>query len=424
MTAQHSTLVGGSTAERLLNCPGSYRAIISLPPQPDIQSEAAAMGTHCHHIMDALMQARQSDNNTDLKAEARIWLGDTFHDRELTEETLETLIDPAIDALRQLEKEYGGGFRVAEIELTVRFPEIMDAFGTADLLLTSLDYVMLVDWKFGAVGVRAYYVNDDDSTTMNPQLMFYLCAAQHAKPKLFKQRRIVASIIQPQNEPQLSDTEVFPEELAQFKEDIYAAVAKALGRDAPLHRGEWCRWCPAKPSCPEWLKPLIEYAALNRELPKQPPKVSKLATPYGEQLARAKELSEMISEFSKEVDRQMEIYLAGGGMVPGWTLEPKQKQRKWVDPAVVVPELIKLGFKDDEIWQHNLQTFQITDAAAKKRGKTIPAHLRVAPPSDEMKIVRSTEHKTIVDNSTLIEQLKASVALIDQDAKGQNANDK
>ena len=40
--SQHSTLVGGSTAERLLNCPGSYRAIISLPPQPEVQSEAAA----------------------------------------------------------------------------------------------------------------------------------------------------------------------------------------------------------------------------------------------------------------------------------------------------------------------------------------------------------------------------------------------
>ena len=67
---QHSTLVGGSTADRLLNCPGSYRAIISLPPMPEISSEAANAGTHAHHVMDALMHARMSDSSTDLKEEA------------------------------------------------------------------------------------------------------------------------------------------------------------------------------------------------------------------------------------------------------------------------------------------------------------------------------------------------------------------
>ena len=145
--------------------------------------------------------------------------------------------------------------------------------------------------------------------------------------------------------------------------------------------------------------------------------MAKTVTPYGEQLARAKELSELVSEFAKEVDRQIEHYLKAGGIVPGWALEPRKKQRKWVDNAVVVPELIKLGFKDSEIWRHELQTFAVTDEAAKKRGKTIPAHLRVAPETDEMKIVRSTEHKPIVDSSTLIDQLKASVALIDRKQK-------
>ena len=101
--------------------------------------------------------------------------------------------------------------------------------------------------------------------------------------------------------------------------------------------------------------------------------------------------------------------------MPGWGLEPKKKQRKWVDEAVVVPELIKMGFKDNEIWKHTLQTFEVTDAAAKQRGKTIPAHLRVAPASDEVKIVRNNDYQTIVDSSKLIEQLKASVAKIDRE---------
>src|SRR5580765_7536575 len=120
----HSSLVGGSTADRLLNCPGSYRAILSLPPQPDTQSEAASAGTHCHHVMDALMQARMADNSTDLYVEATIWLGDTFYDRELTKETLEELIAPAITKVTELEQLYGGGFKVVGVEQVCEFPNV------------------------------------------------------------------------------------------------------------------------------------------------------------------------------------------------------------------------------------------------------------------------------------------------------------
>lgn len=423
---QHSSLVGGSTADRLLNCPGSYRAILSLPPQPDVQSAAAAEGTHCHHVMDALMQARMADNSTNLYEEAEVWLGDTFYDRELTQQTLEELIWPAIDAVEKLEIEYGRGFKVVGVEQVCEFPGVPTAFGTIDLVLQSATHVIVVDYKFGAVDVPAVYTDDDGGERLNPQLIYYACAARHTRPGWFSKRRdIITAIIQPRCDPVLRHTHIFTTELDMFAEDIVNAVSKALTRDPDLKRGDWCKWCPAKPVCPEWLKPMIEYAAMSKVRDVEVPSsvnVSALPTPYSERLARAKELSEMVKAFAEEVDRQMEIYLTAGGVIPGWVLEPRKKQRKWVDPAVVVPELIKLGFKDDEIWKHELQTFQVTDAAAKKRGKTIPAHLRATPPSDEMKIVRSSEHKPFVDSGNVLEQLRASVALIDRDAKGKDAN--
>lgn len=425
---KHSTLVGGSTAARLLNCPGSHKAISALPPQPDVQSAAAAEGTHCHHIMDMLLRSRMSDNSIDLKAEAAIWVGDVFHDRELSRETLDTLIFPAIDALHELEQLYGGDFHVAGVEQSCQFPGVTGAFGTVDLVLRSASHVIVLDYKFGGVEVPVVYVGEDGEERLNPQLLYYACAARYTHTRWFARKRdIVLAIVQPRAAPVLRHARVYPDELDMFEEDIFKVVTIALSANPPIQRGTWCAWCPAKPSCPEWLKPLIEFAAMKKlgnkleVAPPSPNTVSPMPAPYGEHLARAKELSELVKAYADEVDKQLEQYLRGGGLVPGWALAPKQKQRKWVDPAVVVPELIKLGFRDDEIWKHELQTFAVTDAAAKKRGKTIPPHLRAAPPSDEVKIVRAEDHKSFVDSSQLLDQLKASVALIDSKATGNKA---
>jgi hypothetical protein len=382
-----------------------------LPPQPDVQSEAAAEGTHCHHVMDALLSARMANNSADQYADARSWLGDAFYDRVLTQDILDALIYPALDALDQLENQYGGNFRVVGVEQVCEFPGVPTAFGTIDLVLQSPAYVLIVDYKFGSVKVPVVYVDGDGDERLNPQLVYYACAARHTRPGWFsKNRSIIVAVIQPRCDPVLLETPVSGQELTMFAEDVVRAVGIALTREPPLARGAWCRWCPAKPSCPEWLKPMIEYANMSKQ-PMPPAVVAPQPTPYGERLAQAKELSQLALEFAREVDNQIEIYLRAGGIVPGWGLQPKKKQRKWVDPAVVVPELIRLGFSDAEIWRHELQTFAVTDAAARKRGKTIPAHLRVVPDTDEVNIVRSTEHKAIVDSSSLLEQLKASVQL-------------
>ena len=64
--AQHSAIVGGSTAGRLLSCPGSWQATLALPPTADIPSEYAQEGTAMHAAMAALMFARQIAANDEV----------------------------------------------------------------------------------------------------------------------------------------------------------------------------------------------------------------------------------------------------------------------------------------------------------------------------------------------------------------------
>jgi len=160
--SRHSAIVGGSTAGRLIECPGSYQAQLALPPSADVSSEYALEGTFAHAVMDRLMRNRQAFPGLP-QCFPGYWLGQTFADRELTQDHIDTLIQPALDLLDQLENRCGygvvdgsGHFRVLGVEQRVKFPGIPGAFGTCDLILGNDTHVLHVDWKFGSgVSVEA-----------------------------------------------------------------------------------------------------------------------------------------------------------------------------------------------------------------------------------------------------------------------------
>jgi hypothetical protein len=397
--AKHSSIVGGSNAGRLVNCPGSHQAILALPPQlDDLPNEYAAEGTAMHEVMALQMGDRKED------IERGLPLGETFVDRVLTREHVDTMIQPALDALDELEELYGGGFHVAGIEERVKFPRIPGAFGTCDLILRSNTHVMLIDWKFGSgVGVRAEY-RDDDGSWVNPQLLYYLAAALHSKPGLFSKKKIVVAIIQPRSETPLTHTIVTRTEVKYFTDDVEEAVKLAIGRDPPRMRGEWCRFAPCKTHCPLWTGPLVELRALmpvkDGEVPPDR---------YGQYLAHAKALVDSAVMFKATIDEQMLLHLQQGGKIPGWRLKHKTKQRQWVGEETVVPALRALGFTDAEIYQRKLATFQQADATAKRRKVEIPENLRVAPPSTEVTLATEGDPAPVVEPHKLIDQFRASL---------------
>jgi len=369
-----------------------------------------------HAAMAALMFARKvaADRGDRRAIEAEHidqLIGETFHDRVITREHVDTMLQPAIDALFKLEAIHRGGFDVLAIEHRVKFPRVPGAFGTVDLILGNETHVLHVDWKFGqGVGVRAVY-GDSEGAVVNPQLMFYVCAAVRARHKVAGQslrgRKQVGAIIQPRGSEPLTYTEIIPKELRWFEEDMQRAVEIALGRDPPRVRGEHCRFAPCKVTCPLWTGPLLDLSML------EPPPVGRLphpdVTPYGNYLARAKVLLDGAAMLKKEVDEQIHAYLEQGGKVPGWRLKAKTKQRQWVDEETVSSTLLNMGFSQDEIWQRKLQTFAATDAAARRHGVKIPDALRVAPPSTETTIAATDDPAPVIEPTVAVEQFTAAL---------------
>lgn len=418
----HSSVVGGSTAGRVLNCPGSVQALLALPPGVDVESEYAKEGTFAHEVMSNLFRFRMREEAAnhpppDLYEAAKSMLGFEFIDRELEQSHLDELIYPALDQYCALEEAYLGDLRILAVEARVAFPGIAGAFGTADLILGNAQWTIVLDWKFGAgVGVAAVYKEEQPnglfSELVNPQLLFYTAAAVKTLPKLFTKRNLAVAIIQPRNETEpLSHTSISRQELRWFAEDLQKAVVVAMNHNAPRKKGEHCRWAACKMTCPLWTGPLLDLSALKPVTRTIDTVATSTAatTEYGDYLARAKALVDIMDMFKKEIDSQLHSFLEDGGHVPGWRLKHKVKQRQWVDERTVEKTLLDIGFEMSSVWQRKLVTFASADATAKRLGVKIPADLRVAPPSTETTIATVEDPAPVVERAIAAEAFRASL---------------
>ena len=55
---KHSSIVGGSTAKRVIGCPGSVALCAKMPPKPS--SKYADEGTLLHNVMDLILTTGQT----------------------------------------------------------------------------------------------------------------------------------------------------------------------------------------------------------------------------------------------------------------------------------------------------------------------------------------------------------------------------
>ena len=361
MTA-HSVLVGGSIADRRINCPASFQEQLKAPP--GVTSVYAEHGTAMHEAMAHWLQNPDDD-----------LVGQMFNEHTITQEDVDTLLTPAWDSLVDLQEIYGGGFKVTSLEKRVAFPGIAGAFGTVDVILESPTHFIIGDFKFGA-GVYVPCTYDDGA--INSQLLFYLAGA--AK-KLSKKRQMVVAIIQPTFAPGLAHAPVSRETLSEFETTLHKAVALATTPNPPRKRGDWCRFAPCRATCALWTGPLLDLTAIGR--PPQTPTASN--ADWGVFLANAKRLVDSALQYQKEIDAALMEHLMGGGLAPGFSLKKMIKNRKWLEDAdLVAAQLKKLGLSEDKIWQKKLQTFAVVDAAAKKLRVTVPDDLRPRPETNDL----------------------------------------
>ena len=340
---QHSRIVGGSTAKRVINCPGSVALVDKMPPQPS--SSYADEGTLLHDtIADILDKGGKPADH----------LGRKHNDVVLTQDLIDDKLWLALDALDEIDPK---GEMEYAVESRVGFGDLLpDVFGSTDLLGRIGRRAVVLDWKFGD-GVAV-------SAEENPQLLFYAAAAMRTPETqwVFKDADAIELIIvQP---PSIKRWLTTPARVAAFEQELVAAVKVALKPDAPLAAGDHCRWCAAKPVCP------LMTGAVDRMVK------AKMEALPAEQIAHYLAQVPMIEAFIKDLQQLAHGMLEEGQPVPGWKLVPKRATRKWIaDEGKVAAWLESQGVTP---YVKKLPTITDVEKVLKKAKVELPAELAPA----------------------------------------------
>ena len=369
----HSNIVGGSTAKRVINCPGSVALVQKMPPK--LGGDAADEGTLCHNAMATLLE--------DPSLEIKSVLGVKYNDQTLTEDLIDEKIIPAMAALTEIDPD---GDMEYQIEAHVNFGKLLpNVFGSADLIGRIDDRAIILDWKFGRGAV---------DVEENEQLLFYAAAAMRTKGLEWAfagVETVEMVIVQP---PAVKRWTTTVARVKQFERDLVHAVTASQNAAAPLKVGDHCRYCPAKPICPQ-MTGAAERALKVQIKELDPAKI-------GEYLATADLVEKWISDLR---DLALQI-LESGEPVPGYKLVPKRAMRQWVDEDKAYFALSKLGVDRSELVETALLSPAKVEKILKKSKLSLPDDIVVSVSSGTTIAPESDPRSAVV---FLPEQMKTAL---------------
>ena len=360
--AKHSSIVGGSTASRVINCPASVALCAKMPPKPS--SKYADEGTLLHNAIAEILEHPLDPPES--------IIGFKYKELEVTQDLYDDKIVPALKSLAEVDPDFEMNYTV---ESEVDFGEFLPGvFGSADLIGRMGDKAIVLDWKFGS-GVIV-------NATENYQGMFYAAAAMRtAKTKWAFEgaTEIEIIIVQP---PEMRRWVTTPERIKEFEQQLARAVKEAEKSDAELKSGSHCRWCAAKPVCPA----MTGAVARSTQLALKELEPEKIAV-YLEQ-------ADILEDWIKGLRELAHQMLESDIRVPGYKLVAKRAIRQWADENLVADLLENNGiepFKKAEL---------ISPAQAekelKKRKVDLPQDLVVAVSSGSTLVEESDPRPAVL----------------------------
>ena len=350
---QHSKIVGGSTAKRVINCPGSVALVQQMPPQPS--NKYADEGTLLHNVISELL-----DSDTAVPED---FLGTKYNEQELTQDLIDEKLLPALAALDDIDPDDRMQYAV---ETLVNFGDLLPGvFGSTDLLGRIDDKAIVLDWKFGS-GVAV-------SAEENPQLMFYAAAAMRTPKAQWAfegATEVELIIVQPPVTKRWTTT---VERIKQFERELVAAVKEAQRPDARLATGDHCRWCAAKPICPQ-MNGAVERATRT-----------KIAELNVEQINIMLQQADMLEDWIKEL-RAVAFQMAENGVkLPDHKLVAKRATRSWVNGAKEA--LLATGLTESELME--MASPAAVEKILKKKKLALPPDVTVSISSGSTLVPRS-----------------------------------
>jgi len=358
----HSSIVGGSTAKRVISCPASVKLCAKMPPKPS--SVHADRGTLLH---DAISQILDTNANV---------VGMKYNDITLTQELYDEKI---VSALALLDEINADGSLEYAVESRVGFGDFMPGvFGSADLLGRIGNRAIVLDWKFGD-GVVVDAVE-------NAQGMFYSAAAMRTPETAWVfdgADEVEIIIVQP---PVMRRWVTTPARIKQFEAELVAAVKQSQKDDAVFKAGDHCRWCAAKPVCPQITGEVDRFMKTS------------LQTIDATQIGHYLQQADQIEDFIKSVREMAFTMLENDVPVSGYKLVAKRGTRQWAN------EDDAIKFLGDKAFESKL--ISVAQAEKLVGKKNFPQELAVSVSSGNTLANEDDPRPAILNLSKVLSKLK------------------
>lgn len=349
MPTEHSHVMGGSSADRRIYCPGSYKMEKAAPERET--SEYAEEGSMLHAAMELLLTEDPDPHDTkNFEALLAELVGQNmgFEGYEITEEHIDSKIRPAYLAWFALAEEYD----VVDIfiEQKVSLENVIPgAFGTADIIGVTRDNDLLIaDWKFGD-GVKVY-VEGHLGTG------FYAAGALYDESdeelaevgnQIPEDAKIILAIIQPRRGfPDEEVASVWETDINWVESLIDQAMESyklAMSDNPPLNPGDHCRWCSANGrNCPAQKQ--MSLAAIK----KAPSGMTAI------ELSDNLKIAALAAKWASEVFKFGQAQAENGVQIPGWKLVDKRPSRVWTDEEAAEKAFKAARIKKTDMYETKL----------------------------------------------------------------------
>jgi hypothetical protein len=317
MTKPEHSILGGSSAERWMECPGStLLAQLPFDLKDDDNEEWRGPGKEAHAL-----------------AATCLIKGTDAWEQDCPSAEMANYVQTYVDTLRERP-----GVGLSFVEHRIEFPEFHPSmYSTLDHAALELDatepYVTRVyvdDFKYG-VGVVV-------DAERNLQLMYYaFCFLRGSKwpahlPRVADDCPVELAIHQPRvtwrKNPQVWVTTAG--EIVRWGYDVLHDAMKRAGTQS-FKAGAWCQFCPRKLACPKMRKNAADVAMVGIELEKGDLSLTDVSDDWlGGMYLKTDTIRMFLKAMNDEVNRRARL----GREHPAWKFIDAKTDREWKAEAV------------------------------------------------------------------------------------------
>jgi hypothetical protein len=200
------------------------------------------------------------------------------------------------------------------------------------------------------------------SAENNNALLYYAAGAMLSHPQFNNDLPTVLAVIQPTFEEGNSEWVVTSPDLLDFIQEVKDALARANTPSAQPCKGSWCKFCPAKVTCPAMTNMARELHARIGQKPN---------TFGGDELAHLLTLAADLDPWIKELRATAQYAAEQGTTVPGYKLVKKKVNRSWGEPATLLARLKSMRIPLRDSHNHILKSPAQLEKLLQSKGKTL-----------------------------------------------------